>query len=129
MFFAYLHQVLASTTSAPASPIALAPALASTAVSVSLGFFVNLLARLTKADATVLRARVERLEREAAYHDELLSTLLAAMNPGDADLHSSKEEPDRREAEQQPMATPLVLADVPQPYPYPAFAAAGGCRR
>lgn len=42
-----------------------------------------------EVEATVLWARVERLEREATERDELLSALLAATRPGDAYLHCS----------------------------------------
>ncbi|XP_062213934.1 uncharacterized protein LOC133914975 isoform X2 [Phragmites australis] len=68
----------------------------------------RLLARAAAAgdEAAALRARAERLEREAAERDDLLNALLAATRPdAHADLRGGEEEqvPYAREVEQDPL--------------------------
>lgn len=64
-------------------------------------------------DAAALRARVDRLEREAAERDDLINALLAATRAADADLRSTDYDPEPRDAEQhhhhQPAAAALDL--------------------
>lgn len=66
-----------------------------------------------EADAAALRARVDRLEREAAERDDLINALLAATRAADADLRATDDDPEPRDAEQhhhhQPAAAALDL--------------------
>ncbi|RCV39890.1 hypothetical protein SETIT_9G006800v2 [Setaria italica] len=73
-----------------------------------------------EADATALRARVERLEREAAERDELLTALLAATSR--AGEEGERLLRDAREDEQDPVPVPPV--DPPETTDAEALAAA-----